>query len=143
MGHIVCPALTAADTLAIFSRIPGGLLIQSVTLNLPRGTNRANSMPSGFLANYPDVKINIFSPNDNSCIDGSLLSPCTCVDGTITCPSGAAIAQLNGIFNKIAANTNLGNLVLNLATGEIPALFLGNNAANSIKLIGTLSQLSV
>lgn len=143
MGHIVCPTLTAADTLDIFSRIPGGLFIESVTLNLRRGTNRGNSMPSSFLANYPDVTISIAVPNDNSCIDSSLLSPCTCVDGTINCPSGTAIAQLNTIFNRIAANTNLGNLILNLATGEVPAQFLGINAANTIKLIGSLSQLSV
>lgn len=148
-GNIVCPQLTSAQTKSIFTNIPAGKTIQTVTLNLPRGTNKANSLPATFLAKNPQAIINIISPNDASCIDSTLLFPCTCTGGTITCPSGIILAQIQSVFNNIAPNTNLGNVVINLPPGinALPANLLGDNAANTITLIGTgaraLSKLTV
>jgi len=134
---------------SIFSRIPPGKNIRTVTLSLPRGSNAANSLPESFTANYPQATINIVSPNDGSCLDSFLLSPCTCGGGSITCPVGTSIAQIQAAFNNIAPNTNLGNVVINLPAEvkNIPANFFGVNAANSITLAGAaagpLSQLTV
>lgn len=149
VGNIVCPSLTAAQSLAVFSRVPAGLNIKAVTVTLPRGTNSANSLGPFFLANYPQTTVTLVSPKDTSCIDSTLLAPCTCNGGTITCGAGNSLAQIQAMFNNIAPNTNLGNVVINLPPGvnSIPANFFGKNAANTITLIGSvaraLSQLTV
>lgn len=121
-----------------------------MTLFLPRGANNANSLGAKFLANYPQAKITIVSSKDTNCIDSTILTPCTCTDGTITCPAGNSIAQIQAVFNRIAPNTNLGNVIIYLPPGttKLPADFLFKNPANTIRLIRSagaraLSQLTV
>lgn len=141
-GNIVCPFMTAAQSLAVFSRVPAGLNIKSVTVTLPRGTSTGNSLGQLFLANYPQATVTIVSPKDTSCIDSTLLAPCTCTGGTITCGAGNTLAQIQAVFNNIAPNTNLGNVVINLPPGvsTIPANFFGKNPANTITLIGGFAR---
>ena len=147
-GTINCPAgLTAAETKKALSSIPAGFNIQAVTLNLRRGTNTANAVGSRFPLNYPQATITISNLNDgNTCVDSSLLAPCTCQSGIITCPSniaagsivpGTAVDQIKAIFNRISTNTNLGDVVLNFPAGDvaIPANMLGSNSANTIQII--------
>ncbi len=151
-GAIVCPpGPTLAKIQIILAGIPAGLNIQSVTLNLNKGTNIANSIPAAFTTNYPAAAISIVHPLiSTGCIDSSLLAPCTCFLDITTCPAGTTIAQIQAIYNKIAPNTNLGIVMLNLpagATTTIPANLLGTNSANKIELIGPAgnirSQLTV
>lgn len=150
IGNINCPAnLTAADTKKTLSRIPAGYNIQTVTLILRPGTNKANAVGSLFQLNYPQATITIANPTDgNTCVDSSLLAPCTCEGGTITCPStiapgsivpGSAADQLKAIFSNIAPNTNLGDVVIRLPgdAGDvaIPANMLGSSTAKTIQVI--------
>jgi len=151
-GSIICPpGLTASKVQIILAGISAGLNIQSVTLNLSKGTNIANSVPASFTTNYPAAAISIVHPLTTiDCIDSSLLAPCTCLLDITICPAGTTIAQIQAIYNKIAPNTNLGIVMLNLpagATTTIPANLLGTNSANKIELIGPAgnirSQLTV
>jgi len=155
MSTIVCPAGTSsAIAKAIFSNIRAGFNINSVTLTLPQGATVADYIPTIFTMKYPATAINVVYPNPPSCkLSNALLLPCTCeptkegtID-TITCPAGTTLAQIKTAFNNIPVNTNLGNVVLNIPDGPVvfPANLLGNNTANTIKLIGTfaLSKLAV
>lgn len=159
MGTIVCPEKTSAATAqAIFSNLRAGFRIYSVTLNLPQGAAIADYIPTIFKINYPAAVISAIypTPPPPSCgLGGVLLSPCTCnpnnvgTVGTITCPAGATLTQIQTVFANIPPNTNLGNVVLNIPTEAtvLPANLLGTNAASTIQLIGsnarTLSQLTV
>jgi len=78
-GAIICPAgLTAAKIQTILAGIPTGLNIQSVTLNLSKGTNIANIVPAAFTTNYPAAAISIVHPLITiESIDSSVLGSCT------------------------------------------------------------------
>jgi len=141
-GIISCPeGQTAATIQQIFGQISAGFNIKTVTLQLSRGTNVANSIPLAFTSNYPTAAISIVNPADpNKCIDSTLLSPCTCSLSRTTCPPGTTIAQIQAAYSKIASNTNLGSVVFNFPAGSttaIPKNLLGTNAATTIELIGS------
>jgi len=92
---------------------------------------------------------------NNPCSSLALLAPCLCSDTTgstaisITCPAGTTITQIQNVFNTLPANTQIGNIVLNLPSGDIyiPANLLGSITADTISLIGSpgniLSRLKV
>jgi len=72
-----------------------------------------------------------------------LVPPCSC-DGSglqvkIGCQAGTTLAQIQGVFNNLPANSNLGDVVLNFPPGaatSIPKSLLGNNAAYTIEVVG-------
>lgn len=89
------------------------------------------------------------------CPAAALLAPCTSIVNpgdqicTFTCPQGTAITDIEKAFNNLPANSNIGNVILNIPVGTtaITKSLLGNNLATSIKLIGlaanSLSKLTV
>ena len=161
MSTIVCPAGTSAATIqSIFSNIQAGFKIDSVTLSLPQGASVNDYIPPIFGIRYPATIINVVYPAPlppaQSCgISNTIWSPCTCIPnnagtvGTVTCPAGTSLAQIQTVFNNIPPNTNLGNVIPNIPveTTALPPNLLGKNAASTIQLIGTaagaLSQLTV
>ncbi len=82
-------------------------------------------------------------PYQRVCPSVALLAPCTCdssgAQAKITCSVGTTLDQIQNVFNNLPSNTNLADLVLNLAPGttaSIPKSFLGSNPAYTINLVG-------
>jgi len=84
-----------------------------------------------------------------ACPTAALIAPCTCTVPagdpiiTMTCPAGITIAQIQASFKKLPANSNIGNIILNLPDGAhlIPSNILGSSIASTIKLIGPFSNM--
>jgi len=87
----------------------------------------------------------------NPCFNAALLAPCTCgvpagaKIASITCPAGSTLAQIKNAFSTLPSNANIGNIVLNILSGEnvIPANLLGNIAADTVELIGPVISKSL
>ena len=116
------------------------------------GANPLKNLP-----NLPNLVVLVDGAVYNrKCFNAAVLSPCTCAvptgakEVTITCPPGTTIQQIKTAFQKLPANSNIGNVILNFplaTTTAIPADILGNVKASTIQLIGptqpTLSKLTV
>lgn len=139
-----------------YSFLKGFNLLTNILINKCINPPTIGVPPKNF-PNLPSL-ISILIDGDiynNPCSNAALLAPCVCgaTAGSkavsITCPTGATIAQIQNAFNALPANTQIGNVLLNLPAGaiNIPANFLGSIAADAISLIGssgnTLSRITV
>ena len=63
-GTITCQTgITATQTKFLLSKVKDGLNIQTVSLNLPRGTTQLNSVPGIFTSRYPTANVVITNPS--------------------------------------------------------------------------------
>jgi len=129
-----------------YSFLAGFNVLKNILINRCTNTPTVGFPPKN-LPTLPSL-ISILIDGDiytNPCSNAALLDPCTCgapagaKTASITCPVGTTLAQIQNAFKTLPANSNIGNVILNLPAGKniIPANLLGSIDADTIELIGS------